>query len=57
MVNLIKTKIGVRVDVSEPPKWMKDLIEDPMVDGSIVEKDFINSIAMNVYHDGKEGLG
>ena len=57
MVNLIKTKIGVRVDVSEPPNWMKDLIEDPMVDGSIVEKDFINSIAMNVYHDGKEGLG
>lgn len=45
------------MDVSQPPIWMKDLVEDPMVDAGIIEKDFVNSIAMNVYHDGKEGLG
>ena len=27
-----------------------------MVDAGIVERDFFNSIAMNVYHDGTEGL-
>ena len=27
-----------------------------MVQANIVEKDFLNSIAMNVYHDGTEGL-
>eukprot|EP01016_Furgasonia_blochmanni_P042581 TRINITY_DN5663_c0_g1_i5.p1 TRINITY_DN5663_c0_g1~~TRINITY_DN5663_c0_g1_i5.p1 ORF type:complete len:831 (+),score=111.95 TRINITY_DN5663_c0_g1_i5:560-3052(+) len=47
---------GVRVDVSEPPAWMRSLVEAPMVDQGIIEKDFINSITMNVYHDGKEGL-
>jgi len=47
---------GIRVDVSEQPKWMKDFVEKPMVDAGIMEKDFVNSIAMNVYHDGKEGI-
>jgi hypothetical protein len=27
-----------------------------LVDSKIIEKDFVNSIAMNVYHDGTEGL-
>lgn len=35
---------------------MKKKIEKPLVDAGIIEKDFINSIAMNIYHDGKEGL-
>ena len=35
---------------------MKKLLEDRLVDSKLVEKDFINSIAMNVYHDGTEGL-
>ena len=47
---------GVRVDVSETPSWMKKRIEAPLVSAGIIEKDFINSIAMNIYHDGKEGL-
>mmetsp|Transcript_16910 Transcript_16910/g.14800 ORF Transcript_16910/g.14800 Transcript_16910/m.14800 type:complete len:183 (-) Transcript_16910:67-615(-) len=47
---------GVRVDVSEPPSWIYKQVIDPMVGDKIVEKDFINSIALNVYHDGKEGL-
>lgn len=28
----------------------------PMVEAGLAEKDFFNSIAMNVYHDGTEGL-
>jgi hypothetical protein len=47
---------GVRVDVSATPQWMKEKIEKPLVQAGIVEKGFINSIAMNIYHDGKEGL-
>ncbi|CAG9326903.1 unnamed protein product [Blepharisma stoltei] len=47
---------GVRVDVSDTPYWMKKEILDPLVDSGIIEKNFINSIAMNIYHDGKEGL-
>lgn len=43
--------------MSEPPRWMKETVEKPLVEAGIIEKDFINSIAMNVYHDGKEGLG
>jgi hypothetical protein len=35
---------------------MKTVLEEPLVRAGIVEKDFINSIAMNVYHDGSEGL-
>jgi len=47
---------GVRTDVSQPPNWMRELVERPMVESNIIEKDFVNSITMNVYHDGKEGL-
>ena len=47
---------GVRTDVSEPPAWLRNSVEKPMVDGGIIPKDFVNSITMNVYHDGKEGL-
>lgn len=35
---------------------MKSLLEDPLVKTGIIEKDFINSVALNVYHDGTEGL-
>ena len=35
---------------------MKNLMEALLVQSGIIEKDFINSIAMNIYHDGKEGL-
>ena len=48
---------GVRGDVSRPPKWIRTKIVKPLEEAGIVEKEFINSIAMNVYHDGTEGLG
>ncbi|CDW84126.1 UNKNOWN [Stylonychia lemnae] len=47
---------GVRCDVSRPPLWVKQKLVEPFEKCKIVEKDFINSIAMNVYHDGTEGL-
>lgn len=47
---------GVRLDVSRPAPWMKNCLEGPMVGAGILEADFINSFAMNIYHDGTEGL-
>ena len=47
---------GVRQDVSQCPEWIKQRIEAPLVDSGIVKRGFFNSIAMNVYHDGTEGL-
>jgi len=35
---------------------MKTVLEEPLVNAGIIEKEFINSIALNVYHDGSEGL-
>ena len=35
---------------------MKQKLEDPLVKEGIIEKGFLNSIALNVYHDGTEGL-
>lgn len=53
---LVNIAAGVRADVSQPPVWIKSLIEEPMVNNKIVNKDFINSVAINIYHDGSEGL-
>jgi hypothetical protein len=36
--------------------WVKKLIIDHLEKADIVEKGFVNSVAMNVYHDGTEGL-
>lgn len=35
---------------------MKTILEEPLVETGIIEKGFINSVALNVYHDGSEGL-
>jgi hypothetical protein len=48
---------GIRKDVSPPPYWIKSDIEEPLVNSGIILKDFLNSYALNVYHDGSEGLG
>ncbi len=47
---------GVRRDVSQPPVWIKNLIINKLEKAGIVAENFLNSIAMNVYHDGTEGL-
>ena len=48
---------GIRTDVSPIPSWMIEKVEGPLVENGIIPKDFINSLALNVYHDGEEGLG
>ena len=53
---LANVAAGVRADVSTTPMWMKDKLEEPLVKAGVVDKDFINSVALNVYHDGSEGL-
>lgn len=47
---------GVRVDVPAPPKWVKAVVESPLVAASVLPKEHINSVALNMYHDGSEGI-
>lgn len=47
---------GVRQDVSIAPNWIHEKVVSKLESAGIVAKDFINSVACNVYHDGKEGL-
>ena len=48
---------GIRTDVSPIPGWIVNKVENPLVSNGIIPPSFINSIALNVYHDGEEGLG
>ena len=47
---------GIRVDVSGPPAWMKEKLEKPLVDAKVAPANFFNSYALNIYHNGSEGL-
>ncbi|KAK9838261.1 hypothetical protein WJX81_000973 [Elliptochloris bilobata] len=47
---------GVRADVPAPPAWMKELVEAPMVSAGIMPATFVDSFALNLYHDGSEGI-
>lgn len=47
---------GIRTDVSKAPSWMSEKIERKLVQAGVVPPNFLNSFALNVYHDGKEGL-
>jgi hypothetical protein len=38
------------------PEWIRDDVEAPMVATGIIPSDFINSVAVNIYHDGTEVL-
>lgn len=53
---LANVAAGVRADVSKAPPWIIKKLVDPLTKYKLTEKNFINSIAMNVYHDGTEGL-
>ena len=35
---------------------MKALVENKLVKAGLIKSDFVNSFALNVYHDGSEGL-
>ena len=47
---------GVRADVSQPPSWGYSKIIKHVESAGLMEKGFCNSFALNVYHDGSEGL-
>ncbi|KAL0039027.1 hypothetical protein WJX77_005595 [Trebouxia sp. C0004] len=47
---------GVRVDVPAPPAWMQAQVEEPLVATGLAPKGFLNSYALNMYHDGSEGI-
>lgn len=47
---------GLRADVDPIPAWVQFVIERLVLLG-VVPKDFINSVAMNMYHDGTIGIG
>jgi hypothetical protein len=46
---------GIRHDVPEPPGWMKEVVM-PMVSAKLVPDGFVDAIALNMYHDGSEGI-
>ena len=47
---------GVRVDVPPPPTWMRSQVEAPLVQAELAPAGFIDSISLNMYHDGSEGI-
>jgi len=47
---------GIRRDVPKPPSWMKDMVEQPMVSANLADEGFVDAIALNMYHDGSEGI-
>ena len=47
---------GIRRDVPKPPVWMRNVVERPMVSASLVAEGFVDAIALNMYHDGSEGI-
>lgn len=47
---------GIRHDVPKPQEWMRELVEQPMISAKVVPDGFVNAIALNMYHDGSEGI-
>ncbi|KXZ56937.1 hypothetical protein GPECTOR_1g845 [Gonium pectorale] len=47
---------GVRVDVPPPLRWMRQLAESPLVGCGVIPRGFVDSVALNLYHDGSEGI-
>ena len=40
----------------QPPAWMRQRVEAPLVQAGMVAPGFVDSIALNMYHDGSEGI-
>lgn len=47
---------GVRVDVPEVPHWMKNNVEEHLTAHDIIPENYVDSVALNMYHDGSEGM-
>lgn len=56
MSQLTHQAAGVRIDVAPPPRWIKDRVESRLVGATLVPQGWLNSYAINFYHDGTEGL-
>ena len=39
---------GIRVDVPRCPKWISELVQKPLEENDLLEKDFMNSAAINM---------
>lgn len=40
----------------QPPAWMRRRVEVPLVQARVLPPGFVDSIALNMYHDGSEGI-
>lgn len=40
----------------QPPAWMRQRVEAPLVQAQVLAPGFVDSIALNIYHDGSEGI-
>lgn len=47
---------GIRTDVDPYPAWMQFVI-DRLVLVGVVPEDYVNAVALNMYHDGTVGIG
>ncbi|KAK9833612.1 hypothetical protein WJX74_000510 [Apatococcus lobatus] len=47
---------GIRADVPPPPSWIQGHVEQALVQADLVKPGFFNSWALNLYHDGSEGI-
>lgn len=46
---------GVRLDVPAVPCWVRQQVEQPMVQAGLLPRGYVDSAALNIYHDGTEG--
>ena len=47
---------GVRADVPPVPSFVRRRVEQPLVAAGVLDENFVNSCALNIYHDGSEGI-
>ena len=51
-----KIAAGVRADVPPVPPFVQHRVVRPLVAAGVLPENFVNSCAVNIYHDGSEGI-
>ena len=51
-----KIAAGVRADVPPVPPFVQQGVVRPLVAAGVLPENFVNSCAVNIYHDGSEGI-
>jgi len=51
-----KIAAGVRADVPPVPPFVQHGVVRPLVAAGVLPENFVNSCAVNIYHDGSEGI-